>query len=131
MRRTVRAQRQQQLAEVLRQADVLRARRDELGRELEVLKARRAAPGGDIDLTALLEIDRYMAVLRDTCRQIDQRHESLEAEIQSRRQELIDADRDVRVIEKIHDTREKRRLAAYERAATKELDEFGQRCHGA
>ena len=79
------------------------------------------------DINQLLEFQRYLSVLRAQEATMLGQAEILEAESQRRRQTLVEASRDVRVLEKLRE----RQLAEHKkdelRAETKELDEIAAR----
>ncbi|HUY31691.1 MAG TPA: flagellar FliJ family protein [Pirellulales bacterium] len=127
LREAVRDERRKQLAETLGVADATTARRDELDGELEELKRCRAAPAGTVDVERLLDADRYEALLRLERGRVEQRRQAFESEIEKRREALLAADRDVRALEHLADTHERRRLAEEDRRGMKELDEVAQR----
>ena len=127
LREAVRDERRRQLADTLRAADAIVARRDEIDREFAELKRRQATPSGTVDVDRLLDSDRYEAVLRIEREQLDQRRAALDIEIEKRHEALLAADRDVRALEHLYDTHERRRLAENERRSMKELDEVAER----
>ncbi|HEV3024419.1 MAG TPA: flagellar export protein FliJ [Pirellulales bacterium] len=131
LREAVRDERRRQLADSIRAAEALAARRETIAGELARFRRRCSAPAGQVNLVGLLDADRYEAVLRDERRQVDERLSALESEIDQRREALLAADRDVRALEQLRDTHERRFLAEDERRSTKELDEAALRRHAA
>jgi flagellar protein FliJ len=127
LREAVRDERRRLLAETLRSADAIVARRGEIDRELAELKRRQAWPAGTVDVNRLLDSDRYEALLRIEREHLDQRRETLEIEIEKRRDALLAADRDVRALELLYDIHERRQMAEEERRSMKELDEVAER----
>jgi len=127
LREAVRDERTRQLAETLRAAAAVAARRDEIDDELEGLKRRPAESAGTVNVDRLLDADRYLALLRREREQVDEQRTAINLEIEKRREALLAADRDVRALEQLHETHERRHLAEGERRRMKELDEVAQR----
>jgi flagellar export protein FliJ len=129
LREAVRDERRRQLAETLREADAIVARCDAIDGELERLKHPPATSAATVNVDRLLDADRYEALLRLECGQIDEQRKAIEVEIEKRREALLAADRDVRALEQLYETHERRRLAEEERRRMKELDETAQLRH--
>ncbi|MGA2253108.1 MAG: flagellar export protein FliJ [Thermoguttaceae bacterium] len=93
------------LAEAYRIDEVLKGQFDSLGRELDALReyCRRKASPGAVDIDRLVEAQRYELVARAQQRQIAQQRETVAVEIERRRQALVEADREVRVLEKLRE----------------------------
>ncbi len=113
------------LAEAFRAEQVLAANRAELAAEETALRAlqRSAAVGRYLDVNRLLEAQRYELLLKARSQEIAKQATLLDAEIERRRQALVEADRAVRVLELLderHRREHRRRLA---RLDTKLLDE--------
>jgi flagellar FliJ protein len=117
-----------------RRADLAKALRAEavLLNELQQIEAERtqtrtavrerSAPGA-ADVDALLRTNRYQLVLQARRGQLEQQLVQVRAELERRRLALVEADREVRVLEKLRE----RQLAAHQNRAArlevKELDE--------
>lgn len=91
------------LAEAYRVDEVLAKQLDNLGRELDALRTfcRMKASPGAVDVDRLVEAQRYELVARAQQRHVAQQRETVAAEIERRRQALVEADREVRVLEKL------------------------------
>ncbi len=87
------------------------------------VECRKAAGPGDVDLDRLVEAHRYAVSLRNREEELKQRRQTLAAEIQQRRQALLQADQDVQVLEKLRDRRLERHRAEEERKEAKQIDE--------
>jgi flagellar protein FliJ len=114
-----------QLAEVQQAEAALGEQLIRLQAEQEHLQheCRTAGGPGPIDLRRLLEAQRYAATLRDREGQLHQERKALGAEIDRRRQALLEADRDVRTLEKLRENQaQSSRHAEYWREG-KQLDE--------
>jgi len=114
-----------------RLASVLKLReaaRDERRAELAGLRGewRAAAGPGVVDVDRLLDGQRYELLLRAYRRQIDAQRSMLAPEIERRRQAVVQANREVRVLEKLRDRQAQRHRAEEERQLTKQLDEIAQ-----
>ncbi len=129
LREAVRDERRRQLAETLRAADAIVARRDAIDGELERLKQRPATSAATVNVDRLLDADRYEALLRLERGQVDEQRKAIDLEIEKRREALLAADRDVRALEQLYETHERRHLAEAERRRMKEFDETAQRRH--
>jgi flagellar FliJ protein len=117
------------LAEAFRAEQVLADRRAELSIEaVELLKLQRSAMASPtLDVNRLLEAQRYELVLKSRGMELAKQEAMLAAETERRRQQLIEADRDVRVLERLDERhlQEHRRRAM--RAEVKQLDEVANR----
>jgi flagellar export protein FliJ len=104
---------------------ILQQQRDELAAEAaHHLESQRAAMReGAIDVTRLLTTQRYQLALEAQARVLAEQAAKLAEEVERRRQALVEADREVRVLDKL----EERQLATHRAAAalaeTKQLDE--------
>jgi flagellar export protein FliJ len=104
VRRAERDQRQLQLGEALAERLELDARRGTLERQLDEQRSRmRAVAGtGRLDLADVAAGDRYMTDLRARLAQLAEHQQDLSLEIDRRRQALVEADRQLRVLENLH-----------------------------
>jgi flagellar FliJ protein len=113
------------LAEGLRVDEVLRNQFGNLERELEALKefCRRTASTGSVDIDRLVEAQRYELVTRAQQHNIAQQRETVTAEIARRRQALVEADREVRVLEKLRERQTDQHRREEEGREARRLDE--------
>ena len=111
-------------AQVLLQQEIETVRQE--ANSLEVSR-RELLSQSQTNVNQLLEFQRYMSVLRSQEATMLGQAEILETESQRRRQVLVEANRDVRVLEKLRE----RQLADHKkellRAETKQLDEIASR----
>jgi len=128
LREAARDERRAELAEAYRADDTLRARGEGIDAELAGLRGqcRTASGPGVVDVDRLLDGQRYELLLRAYRRQVDAQRNMLAPEIERRRQAVVQANRDVRVLEKLRDRQAQRHRAEEERQLTKQLDEIGQ-----
>jgi len=128
LRRTDRDQRGRQLAEageaqrLLLDRSGLAARRRALQQQ-----TRRTTGPGPIDVDLLAQAGRYEAVLEAEARTLDRQTRLLAEEIQRRRQALLDAERQVRVLEKYRSKLRDRHRREALRAEVKQHDELARR----
>lgn len=129
LRETVRDERRGELAQAYRAEEVLRQRQREIEDELAALahQSRSAAAPGTVNVDRLLEARRYELVLRSRRQLNQQQQEALDAEIERRRQALVEANREVRVLEKLREKQEIRHYQEENRQEIKQLDEAGGR----
>src|SRR3990170_1797773 len=101
LREATRDQRRSALAEAFRAAEVLVEKRNELAaEEVDLRNVRRSATAGRyLDVNRLLEAQRYELLLKSRGEELSKQSALLAAETERRRQILVEADRDVRVLE--------------------------------
>ena len=113
------------LAEGYRVDEVLRKQFDNFERELDALKEfcrRKVSPGG-LDIDRLVEAQRYELVTRAQQGKVAEQRETVAAEIERRRQALVEADREVRVLEKLRERLAEQRRREGEVREARRLDE--------
>lgn len=129
LREAARDERRAALAEAYRVDDVLARRAEELDQELARLRARmrRVAGPGKVDVDELLEAQRYELSLRAGRQRLDEQRGSVAEEIERRRELLGEANREVRVLEKLREKQARRYRDEQARREIKLLDETAQR----
>jgi flagellar protein FliJ len=125
LRETTRDECRAQLAEAHRADAQLELRWKRLDAEQQQLlcECRTAAGPGALDLRRLIEAQQYAATLRDQQQRLCQQRRTLAAEIDRRRQEVIEADREVRTLEKLRDNQALAHRQEEDRQEGKRLDE--------
>lgn len=125
LREDARDERRGQLAEAYRLDELLQQRVDEISDKLIGLRGqwRDAAAPGTVDVDQLVVAQQYELSLRMQRRQLEQQRESVATEIQRRRQVLVEANRDVRVLENLRENQSSRHRREEERREIKQLDE--------
>lgn len=125
LREATRDQRRVELAEAYRVDDLLQDGLDRLGQELSRLKAecRQAAGPGRVDVDRLVEAQRYEVTLKARQGQLTRQREAVAEEIERRRQALVEAKRDVHVLEKLREKQARRHQYEENRQEIKQLDE--------
>lgn len=128
-RRAVREERRQKLAEAHEALRVLGEQMQQLHEEVDATRARlrTAAQPGRVDVDGLLEVNRYELILRARRQQLEQQLARVAAEVQRRREALVEADREVRVLEKLQQQQAELHRREQERIEIKLLDEVAQR----
>jgi flagellar FliJ protein len=129
IREATRDEQRNRLAEALRAEEVLRQRLDELASELRDLNGqyRHAKQTGTLDVDRLIDAQRYELVLLAQEQVLRQQARTLAQEVDRRRQALMAADQEVRVLEKLRETQAERHRADDERREGKQLDEVAAR----
>jgi flagellar protein FliJ len=129
LRGATRDERRTELAQAYRADDVLREHLDGVRQELGALQGecRRAVGPGNVDLDRLVEAQRYELNLRSRHAQLGKQREALAAEIERRRLALVEANREVRVLEKLRENQSLRHQHEENRQEIKQLDETAQR----
>jgi flagellar protein FliJ len=125
VRAAARSERRAALAEAFRAEQVLASHRAELLAEESALLAlqRSAADGTYLNVTRLLEAQRYELLLKARGQELAKQATLLSAEIERRRQLLIEADRGVRVLELLDERKRREHAREAARREIKELDE--------
>jgi flagellar export protein FliJ len=126
-----RDERRTELGRALRAAEVLRDQQEKLARDVEenqestrLMMQRQAASSTGVSVDGLLNAHRHTLLLKAQIAQLAQQQQQVAAEIGRRQSALVEADREVRVLEKLHE----KRLAEYEHVALaieqREFDEI-------
>jgi len=125
VREVRRDERRTSLAEAFRAEQVLAENHARLAEEQESMRQlqRSAATGRYLDVNRLLEAQRYDLLLKAQSQELAKQAVLLEAEIENRRQLLVEADREVRVLEMLDERHRAAHLRAEDRNNTKQLDE--------
>ena len=120
------------LAEAFHAEQVLVDHRAELAREESDLRElqRSAAAGPLLNVNQLVEAQRYELVLRARGQELARQQALLAAEIERRRQVLLEADRDVRVLERLDERHREEHQRGELRREIKQLDETAVQRHG-
>ena len=129
LREAARDDRRAQLAEAYRADEIIARQEQGLATELIELEkqTRRAAAPGHLDVDRLLEVRRYDLIVRSQQQHVRQQRQAVQAEIERRREALVDADRRVRVLEKLRQKQSERHRQEETRQEIKQLDETASR----
>ncbi len=114
------------LAEAFRAEQILAENRAEVVAELDGLRAlqRSATAGKYLNVNQLLEAQRYELLLKAHSQELLKQAILLSAETERRRQNLVEADREVRVLEMLDDRHHKEFIKEQQRMDTKQLDDI-------
>ena len=131
LRESARDERRTQLAQADRAEAMVRQEQARLAKESAELSARiRAAAGaGEVHVDCLLDAQRFDLVLKARHHELAQQRRQVEAEIQRRRQALVEANREVQVLEKLRQRQRARWQEEENRREVKRLDEVAVRSH--
>ena len=124
-----RQQRQTELAQALEAERIIQQQVDEIAAEIALAKdkARRLASPGEIPVDQLLEQQRYGLHLLLQSAAAAEKLGQVRAEAERRRAILVDANRQVRVLEKLREKQSAAFEAALLQAEQKQLDEVANR----
>ncbi len=124
-----RQQRREELAEALEAETLLQTRKEEMGSELKELRKRRAvvSQAGEIDVDALTQSHRYELITQAQIQLLDQQAAQLAVETQRRRQALVEAEREVKTLEKLREKQYAEYVFEEQKREQKELDEIAGR----
>jgi flagellar export protein FliJ len=128
LRESARDERRARLAEAYAAERKLLSRRDEILREQAEIKRNHRGPGvGPVNVDQLLTVDRYDVLLKAELQVIDRQQTLLAEEIEKRRQALVAADREVRLLEKFREKLAQRHRQHEATQDMKQLDELAGR----
>jgi len=125
LREAARDERRSELAEAYRIDDLLKRQGDGLAEEMGRLRVqcRMAAGPGPVDVDRLVEAHRYELALRAHGQRVARQREAVAGEIGRRQQALVEANRDVRVLQKLRERQARRFRTEQDRREIKQLDE--------
>jgi len=126
IRENVRSERQVELAKALEAEAIIREKLEGVNHEIKTTKeeGRRLATGGEVNVDHLIGLRRHEAFLLAQKTVIEEHLEKLLAEVERRRQAVIEADKEVRVLEKLHEKLKDRYDSALEAKETVAFDEI-------
>jgi flagellar export protein FliJ len=125
LRETTRDECRVQLAEAHRADAELKHRQESVAAEQTQLQleCRTAAGPGAVDLRRLIEAGRYACTLRHREEGLHQERQTLAVEIDRRHEAVMEADREVRTLEKLRDHQAETHRQEAERQDGKRLDD--------
>ena len=129
LRQAERQQRRLELAQAFQADEFLQSQISTLVAEASQLRIRcQAAAGpGRLNVDELLDIHRYAVVLKGRTQVLRNQRARLQDEIERRRQALVEADRQVKVLETLREQQREQHRADGQRLEAKDLDEIAQR----
>ena len=127
LRLAERDERRSDLAKALRAAEILRGERSSLNAEgaanVQLLRRLSGPGGGNVD--AMIQAHRYVAILKARAAQLAAQQVQIEREIERRRMILMEADRQVRVLEKLRERQAAEHHRRMDQLEARRLDEVG------
>ena len=131
LRETTRDECRTELAQAYRADEIVEHEQERLAAELTKLEGenRIAASPGQLDVDRLLEARRYCLVLNAQREHATRERDAIAQEIERRRRKLVEANRQVRVLEELRDRQQNRHRDNENRLEIKALDEVGARSH--
>ncbi|MCL2348105.1 MAG: hypothetical protein FWC50_07560 [Planctomycetaceae bacterium] len=126
IRENVRKERQTELAKALEAEAVIREKLEGIKHEIKATKeeGRRLAAGGEINVDDLIGLRRHEAFLLAQKTAMEEHLEKLLVEVERRRQAVIEADKEVRIMEKFHEKLKERYDSALEAKEIAGFDEI-------
>ena len=120
-----RDQQRSALADGYRAEEILAERRTTIADEQTALREmqRSALVHRDLDVNQLVEVQRYQTVLKANEQQLAEQAARLAIEVERRRQAVVEADRAVRVLDKLDEQHRENHRREAQRQETKQLDE--------
>jgi flagellar export protein FliJ len=124
MRENLRDECRQQLSAAQRAEEIIHSRIAELNGELAKLRDRAeiACCPGTINVDQLLDAGRYEIALKAQRQAADEQRQVVEAEVERRRQSLVEADREVKTLEKLRQQQTTKHQLEQHRREIKQLD---------
>jgi len=125
LRETARDERRGQLAEAYRADELTEQRIVDVGRQLDEVRVRtrQAIQPGEVELDRIVTAQRFEVTLRAQQRKLEEQRALIGQEIERRRQLLLEANRQVRVLEQLRDRQRERFDHEQARREVKQLDE--------
>ena len=132
VRETTRDYRRAELAKAYAALQVLEAQQAQLEGELEDLhrSATHASEPGEVDVDRLTRLQRHRLLVQAQIDDVKKNIHAVQEEVDVRRQALVEADRQVKVLEKLRDKQLQRHQYEENRRETKRLDEIAQNQRG-
>lgn len=128
IRESTRDERRLQLAQAYEAEEIILREKREVETTLEQLRAasRAAVEPGEINVDHIMESQRFELVLRAQRDYAQKQHQLVQEEIERRRQVLVEANREVRVLELLREKLVARHRDEEARADIRRLDEVAQ-----
>ncbi|MDA7951174.1 MAG: flagellar export protein FliJ [Pirellulaceae bacterium] len=128
LREAKREQRQQELAEALHALDILQQQHSEIEESLmdHQIHVREESKPGLINVDNLIEKQRYQIALQMQLAEVQKKLGVVRKEIERRKTKMIEADREVKVLEKLKEKQREAHRQLENKEENKEFDEIGQ-----
>jgi flagellar FliJ protein len=122
-----RDERRAELADAMRVDDALREQLSDLEGNRKLARQMQTLEAGPVDVDRLLQAQRYEASVVGEIRHVEDQRRRVGEEIERRRAALVEADRQVKVLEKLRETQQAEHAEAEAAAEMKVLDEAAGR----
>ena len=131
LRAAARDQRRAQLAEAYKAERILRQQAEQLSGELDQVRGqmRQAAQPGEVNVDSLLVSHRYELVIQAQKQNLDGQIKQILDEIERRRVLVVEADRQVRILERLRQRQQDDHNRKQQNLEVKEMDEIAARQH--
>ncbi len=129
LRETYRDERRSRLAEAYQAESILSEQQTQVQQELLQLQQlqRDSLTTTQTNVNRLLEVQRHRLTLRAQQETMQKQANLLAAEVERRRLELVEADREVRILEKLQQRQREQHQLEMRRKEAKEYDDMGSR----
>ena len=129
LRKATRDERRADLAKAYQAEQILQQRIDHIQTDIEQTRkdVHSMSEPGELNVDQILHGQRYEMLLKLQQREIEQQQEQLQVEVERRRQALIEADRELRVLEKLQEKKMAELLAHEQKLESRHLDEVASR----
>jgi flagellar FliJ protein len=129
LRESERDERREALAQAFRADQVLQQNQESIQTELHEnqRQVQHCVSPGPISVERLLGRHRYELVLQTQLRQLQRQRQSIAAEIERRRQALVEADRELKILEKLRERHWQEYTFQQQKNDLRQLDEIALR----
>lgn len=128
IRKNILNEKQGELAQAYEAERILERDRDVAQREIDgtLASAREMMRSGGVDITFLLGVRRHEAYLLASVKDIDGKLVLVRKEIEVRRAAVLEANKNVRILEKLKEKQAERRVKRLAAIETKQMDEIAE-----
>lgn len=129
LRESERDERREALAQAYRADQMLQQQQETVQNDLREnqRQVQECAAPGPISVERLLGRHRYELILQAQLRQLQRQRQTIAAEIERRRQALVEADRELKILEKLRERHFQEYLFQQQKLELRELDEIALR----
>lgn len=128
LREAARDERRSHLAQAYQADAILQQQQEQVAQEVVALQEiyRSAGRPGEVNVDRLISAQRHEMVLKFQGQQLQQQRETVAQEIERRRAALAEANREVKVLEKLRERQQERHQEEENRRDIRRLDEVAQ-----
>ena len=129
LRLAKRDERREALAEAYRADQILRQQQQDAEQEIEETRriSRANSASGDVSVDRLLNNNRYELIMKSQIQRLGVQREQIAEEISRRRQALVEADQELRILEKLRERHAAEFQYHEEKSLIRDLDEIALR----